>query len=373
METQDSTIKLSITKTNLLLGLSRVLDCTSTKANMPILCSVLLEAKADQLYLSGTSLDISASTSVKAEVSSEGSIALPAKRLQQIVKEMPEGDINLKVNAHRCTISAGKAVFQLSGYDAKEFPSLRSEVSSNRFECACTQLLGMLNSVSYAVSVAPDRPVLNGVNVSIESGSITVRATNGQRLAVNNKKLDTENTASVTLTNASIPIISRLLADGISVSVGLEESGVCFVVIMDGGTVTVSSSVVQGRFPDTSRVIPSSYIHKITVNREELLSCIRRVSLATDDLKNYLRVSTDGNKLILRAASTTHGEAEESVDCEYSGPGMDMHMSTKSLLDPLSAMSCDTVTIEANELDKPFAIRNDDPGFIYASTPIKAL
>lgn len=366
-------MKIHINKDQLTLGLSRVIDATSNKVSMPVLCSVLLSASGESLSLYGTSLEMSASTSVKAAVAKDGAIALPAKRLQQIVREMPDGVIVIDSTGPRATISAGKARFQITGYGAKEFPESKPAIESNKVDSTCAALLGMLESVSYAQSTAPDRPILNGVCISIKDRKLSLQATNGQRLAINTKTVEAEHDASFIIPSSSVPVIKRLLSDGISVTVGMSEKGISFSVTGEGGDTLLYSAIVEGRFPDVSRAIPAKTTHGINLNREALVSALKRVSLASDELQNYVRVTAGSGVLTIRASSKTHGEAEESIECTYEGPGLDMHLGIKSLLDPLVSMSCETVSIGANNLDQPIVIRNDDPGFTYVCTPVKVL
>ena len=365
-------MKIHVNKSDLLQGLSRVIDACSNKLSMPVLCAVLLQAE-ESLTLRSESLEMSASTTVKATVPTPGAIALPAKRLQQVIREMPDGVIVIEAKAGRATISAGKARIQMPGFESNDFPEAKPAVEANKVQSTCIALLGMIDSVAYAQSTAPDRPILNGICFEVKDGKLSMKATNGQRLALNSKTVDAKHEVSVILPSTSIPILSKLLGEGMSVSFGLSERGACFSITGETGDTTFHTAVVQGRFVDVSRAIPANHAHKVNVDREALISALRRVSLATDELTSYFRIRASGNVLTLSAASSKHGEAEESIDCTYQGPGMDMHLGIKSLLDPLISMTCETVSIGANNLDQPVVIRNDDPGFTYVCTPVKVL
>lgn len=359
-------MKIHINKDQLTLGLSRVIDATSNKVSMPVLCSVLLSASGESLSLYGTSLEMSASTSVKATVAKDGAIALPAKRLQQIVREMPDGVIVIDSAGPRATISAGKARFQITGYEAKEFPEAKPAIESNKVDSTCTALLGMIQSVQCAASSNPNQPTYCGIYIEVKDYKLALKATTGTTaVAINSKTIDAKHDAGVIVPMPAIAVLSRLLADGLSVHMSFDENGISFVITTDGGDVRLHSSVITGNFPPVERAIPVTSSHIVKAPRGALVSALRRVSLATDELTTYVRLMAEGNKLTLRASSSKYGEAEESIECPYEGTGLDMHVGVKALLDPLSAMSCETVELRANEHTKPILLKTEDPGYIY--------
>lgn len=365
-------MKITIPRDQLITGLSRVIDCAHTNVSSPVLCAVLLEAGSG-LSLSTTKLDLSANTSIAADVAKPGSIALPAKRLMQVVKELPDGPVSIEAKGDRATIKSGSATFQMAGFDKSAFPGGRAYVDTNKFECAAAALANMLSLVSYAASTDTQRPVLQGVHIGIKEGTIWTQATNGSRLSRVSKKVDNDGNCSAIIPSGTVAVIQRLLANAISCSVSISERDITFRLTSDGGDTIVSSAVIEAQYPDPSRILPKDKRNILSASREALLETARRVALACDEKVNYITFKTTKNKLTMSVVSPSFGEATEDLDVTYDGPEVTVSINSKFFMEPVAALGGECVEIDFRGELEPSIFYGEEPGFIGISMPVKRL
>lgn len=367
-------MKLTINKDQLITGLSRVIDCAHTNVSSPVLCAVLLEAGSG-LSLSTTKLDLSANTSIAADVTKPGSIALPAKRLMQVVKELPEGPISIEAKGERATIKSNGGTFQIAGFAKEAFPASKPASEKNKLDSTGAAIANMLASVAYAADqTSGQMTTFNGVNLSIKDGKLSVQATDKKRIAVNSKVVDCSHSASCIIPNSTVAIVRRLLSEALAVTVSFDESGIYFLISHeDGGATSIQSAVISSTYPDLEPVLArqtAGDFVKAAIRRDDIVSLIRRVSIVTDELTPFCRFHFEPKKLTVYAVSKSFGEAEVGLDIGYEGPVVDIGLKPKDLLDAIDSAGGEEVSLSVVAGNRPCLIRGQDEGFLCLVGPI---
>lgn len=362
-------MKIKIVRTKFLEALKKVQNIAAAKGSLQILQNVLLEAKDRQLFLTTTDLDLSIRSVVDCEVEAEGSTTLPAKLLFNTMAKAAEGVVELDVGADdRALISAGTAVFKLSGMPVSDFPAL--PVDSDAFAYVLPQmtLREMLRKTAFAASQDDTRKTLKGVLASFKDGKLTMVATDGRRLALIEHELEfpaSEERDLVLPTKVVVELQRALTNDG-DVSVTVEKSQVSFNL----GDTRLYSKLLDEVYPNYRQVIPASCSQRVMVERKPLLDAIDRVSVMMIDDSNSTRLTFDANELTVTSATSDVGEARDLVPIKYDGPRIEMVFNPSFVMDPLKAIDEDEVVIELNDNTKPAMIKCSVP-FLYVMMPLR--
>ena len=361
-------MKIKVSKENLLAGIQTVQNIVSSKSTLPILSNILLETKKNHLRLNATDLDIGISCEIPVETIEEGAITIPAKRFNDIVKEMPDGEILVHVKKNNQIDIEGKSCrFKLTGLAKDEFPKFPEFKDKEVLQIEQSILKEMLQLTSFAVSHEESRYVLNGVLMEITDGLIRVVATDGRRLAKVEKKLNQsiKKDMSVILPIKAVHEIVRNLKD---------EGVVSFVVgnnqiLFDINGVLIATRIIEGEFPNYNQVIPKPIKTRIRMNTKELLSSIRRANLlATPDFQAIkFEVFTD--KIVVSKTTPDVGESREEIPIQYDGQEMVVGFNPQFLIDFLKNIAHDQIDIELMGVDKPAVIRLED--CLYLALPMR--
>lgn len=287
-------MKIKIEKETLVLGIQKVQNIVSARASLPILSNILIESKANKLKMNATDLDIGISCEIPVETLEEGAITVPAKRFNDIIKELPSGDvvIHVKKNNH-IDIEGKNCRFKLIGLPKEEFPKFPEFKDKEVYQIDQKLLKEMLQLTSFAVSHEESRYVLNGVLFDIVEDCIKLVATDGRRLAKIEKQLahGIKKQASFIIPTKAIQEISRNLKEEgiVSFIVGANQ------VLFDIDGLLIATRIIEGEFPNYHQVVPKPSKNIVTVNTKEFLSAIRRADLlSTPDFKRlnlrYLQI-----------------------------------------------------------------------------------
>ena len=326
-------------------SLSHLMYLTNTiverRNTMPILANVKLSARDNTLHVSATDLEVSLIGQIEAEIKDEGEITVSAKFLHDIVKELPGDSVSLKTSkGERLEIRSGQSHFKVNGISSDEFPSIMGVNLLDPVTVEAKTLYQMLDKTAYAVSLDETRYNINGVYVeAVEAEQDAVRfvATDGHRLAM-------IETPSESLSIDKGVIIPRKGIQELKKVIENNE-GVAKVAIHDGfftvqcDNTTLGIRLIDGEFPDYKKVLPSEELTKITVDRSEFLSTVKRVSLITTDKQRSIRFALQGGKLSISSSSPEYGEAVETIDVNQEGSDVEIGFSARYIIDILSAMS----------------------------------
>lgn len=362
-------MKFKINRDHFVTGLSQVINVVGTRASMPILSNVLIEAEGDTVSLTTTNLDLGIRARIKAEVSTNGTITLPVKKLATIVRALPSNDTTVELSGqNRVKITSGGSVFQIMGLAADQFPPLPTFADQHNFNLAQGDLSGLLKKVAYAQSTDENRYILNGVFFNFGEGKLSLVATDGRRLATAEKPMSIgeDEGGSLILPAKTVAELQRLLGDAGEVAITFNDRQVSFVTQItknDTGLVDnirLVSKVVEGNYPNYRQVIPKETVHRVDIERELLLECVGRAAIMTSDKSSSVKLTVGNNEIEISASSTEFGEAHEKVMVKYDGPEVKIAFNPQYLSDPLRALSDDTVHFEFKDDMSPGVFKNKE-------------
>lgn len=374
-------MKFQVNRDHFSNGLSQVLNVVGTRATMPILGNVLIEASEGQIAFTTTNLDLGIRCKIRAEVTEQGSITLPVRKLSSIVRELPSLEVQVETYANnKARIHSGSSLFNIMGIGADEFPPLPSFDDQHSYLLRQDDLQRMLKSVSYAQSHDETRHMMNGVFFNFEEQQLTLAATDGRRLAVISKQLEVaeENAGNLILPGKTVQEVERLLGKSDNVRIAFNERQVAFEISTNDDSeesglidsIYLVSKVVEGNYPNYRQVIPKSNDRHIKLNRENFANCVRRAALVTTEKNNSIRINIKENQIEVTGQSPELGEANVSLNVEYEGPEITVSFNPQFVLDPLRALTRDEVIFEFKDELSPGVIRTQD-SFLCVIMPLR--
>ncbi len=372
-------MKFKINRDHFANGLAQVLNVVGSKATMPILSNVLIEAEKDQISLTTTNLDLGIRCKIKAEVKETGAVTLPVKRLAGIVRELPNVDVTLDASPnHQVKLTSGGSTFRIMGIGKEEFPPLPEFGEEKAYSLEQTELVTMLKSVAYAQSTDETRYILNGVYFNFKDGKLSLVATDGRRLAMVAKEMDVPAASSgaIILPAKTVSELTRLLDKGEKVKINFNDRRAAFQIATDKETsglidhVYLYSKVVEGNYPNYQQVIPKETHQRIKLERELFLQCVHRAALVCSEKANSVRIKLSSNLLELTAQSPDFGEAHESMAIGYSGPDLQVAFNPTFLMDPLKALGKDEVFFEVKDEVSPGVFKTLE-SFVCVIMPVR--
>lgn len=361
-------MKLVIDKTELQRGLSRLQAIVEKRNTMPILANVLLSAggKGDEgnLELAATDLEVGIRGTHKAKVSSPGQLTTSARKLYDIVRELPDEPVHLEATANSyLQIRCGRGRFSLAGTDAEEYPSL-PEFAPERLVRLPAAVLGqMIERTMYAASLDETRYNLNGVYFEVRGDEEKIRmvATDGHRLALVDRPAGSELTglaSGLIIPRKGLAEIKRLVdeEDADEVEIGFEgNSG-----LARKGSVTLVMRLIEGEFPNYTQVIPKDLDRYLTVPAEPLTRALRRVALLSAERSRAVRLQLGEGTLTISSSNPDLGEATEELDADYPGPELSIGFNARYLLDALGALGAKEVQLGFRDANSPARLRPTD-------------
>lgn len=362
-------MKFAIKKEVLLSGIQVVQNIITPKSALPILSNILIEAHNNNLRLTTTDLDIGISCVLPVDAQEQGVITVPAKRLGDIVKELPEENvvINTKKN-NLVVIETQTCQFKIMGLPGEEFPKLPEFKDKEVIKLDQSTLKEMLALTSFAVSFDETRYILNGILLQIKNNNLVLVATDGKRLAIAERKI--KQGASSKDVNVIIPIktiqeLNRNLKDEGELSVVFGNNQVMFGM----GAVMIISRLIEGEFPDYQQVVPPVSENKMGVSREEFLLAVKRAALLVTPDYQAVKLELFKDNLVVSKSTPDIGESREEIPIEYKGKELIVGFNPNYLIDVLKSLPEERVSIEVTDTDKPGVIRI--PGYTYIVLPMR--
>jgi len=372
-------MKFKINRDHFTNGLAQVLNVVGSKATMPILSNVLIEAEKDHITLTTTNLDLGIRCKIKAEVKEGGAVTLPVKRLATIVRELPNVDVTLDASPnHQVKLASGGSNFRIMGIGKEEFPPLPEFGDEKSFTLEQAELTTMLRSVAYAQSTDETRYILNGVYFNFRDGKLSLVATDGRRLALVSKELEVPaaSAGAIILPAKTVGELARMLDKGEKLKVSFNDRRAAFQINTDKDTsglvdsIYLYSKVVEGNYPNYQQVIPKETHQRIKLERELFLQCIHRAALVCSEKSNSVKLKLSSNLLEITAQSPDFGEAHESMAIGYSGPDLQVAFNPTFLMDPLRALTKDEVFFELKDEVSPGVFKTLE-SFICVIMPVR--
>lgn len=345
---------------------------------MPILGNVKLTAENNTLLLSATDLEVSLVGSTEADVKNSGSITVDAKVLFEIIRELPDEVLDIRVSkGHRLEIQSGASHFKINGTSSEEFPVIAGTVLENPISVDAKKLYEMFDRTYFAVSTDETRYNINGVfaeSISEPIGGsdsgIRFVATDGHRLAVIDRPADGISISnSVIIPRKGIQEIKKVLESNEG-SAEVSFSDKFFTVRSE--SVCIGVRLVDGKFPDYKQIIPKENKTKVNASRVEFLSAVKRVSLMTTDKNKAVKFSLEKDQLTISSSSPEYGEAKETIKVASSGDDLQIGFSSRYLIDLLNAMQdSQTINIKLNGEEGAGVFSGDDENYICIVMPMR--
>jgi len=354
--------------------ISKCLNVISQKPTIPILSNILVEASGGMITLTSTDLTVGIRCSLEADILEEGATTLPAKKLAQLVRELPSVDLELTTNKNDATeIIANASRFRLNGMSKTEFPALPDLDGAVRFIIKQPELRDVLFRTSFAVSHEDNRFVLTGIFLHIVNGKATFVGTDGKRMARSFIPIDIDASFSG---NWVVPLkaieeIQKNLGDEGEATVYLMEDKIA-VQTTDS---TIITKLLTGEYPDIERIIPPSIEKIVTLHREELITLLRQVALFSGETNHAARFSFSNGELNLAANTMEQGEGKTSMAANYEGEKLDIAFNPLFFLDILRHSRGETVSLGISDPFTPGVISDQEMTHTTASkaTPLFVL
>jgi DNA polymerase-3 subunit beta len=338
-------VKLLVSYGDLLKGISIVANALPPKTSLPSLTNILLETESDRLRLSATDLDTSVITSVPATISTQGSVALPGKKLLEIVKELPGGDIHIGGSGSRITISCGNSNFVLAGSSRETFPSLPSSSDIAFTELPLKAVSEAVRKTAFAVASDDYRPALNGALWKMGSSGLEMVATDGHRLArMRLGSVSSDKPLEAIVAPKALNLLGRLGEDE-TILLGSQGTQICF----KSGETAVFSRIIEGPYPPYEKVIPSENPHVLTAGRMDLIAGLRRMRIIANPATHQVRFTLEPGKMILQAENTDAGEAREELQARFESDPLQIAFNGDFLMEILKNMDSESVILRIRD------------------------
>lgn len=339
-------MQITIAREQFLQPLVQVSGAIERKHTLPILSNVLLEVRDGILYFTGTDLEIELVASVALEnAPTNGKLTLPAKKLLDICKSLPDGtEITLTEQESQVMLTGGNSRFSLASLSALDFPNLEQWQSEVEFTLTRLELRKLLESTHFSMANQDVRYYLNGMCFEVDNSSLKAVATDGHRLALAEKQLSASlNTQrQIIIPRKGVLEIMRLLvADDTELTVQLGNN---HIRIIDAGFV-FTSKLVDGRFPDYRRVLPRGGDKEMIANKDWLRSAFARVSILSNEKFRGVRLNLTNGQLKISANNPEQEQAEEVVEVLYQGNDLEIGFNVSYLLDVLNTVKTDDIKL----------------------------
>jgi DNA polymerase-3 subunit beta len=338
-------MELVVRKTDLLRELQLFQGIVERKNTIPILANVLIDAKGAEVRLAATDLEVGLRSKCDATVAKSGSLTLPAKKLYEIVKALPETDVRIEEDKSGVKVAAERFDSRLTTMPRDDFPALPEGAGSADATLPRDALRQMIAKTQFAITGEDTRYYLNGALLVIKANEMMLVATDGHRLALVTVPRESGDAAEsrIILPKKTLLELGRLLGEG-GEDVRFEkgENHLFFEV---AGRVLVSRTI-DGQFPAFERVIPKSNDKSITFDRDRLTNAVKRVALLSNERSRAVRFQIEKNEVVVTSNSSEFGEAKEVLPVDYAGPPLTICFNAQYVLDFLSVADTETVVLE---------------------------
>jgi DNA polymerase-3 subunit beta len=341
---------------------------------MPILANVLFESQKGEIHITATDLEVGVRGEVEGEVVKEGTITVNAKKLYEIIREVANDQVQIKrLENDWVEIRSGKSVFKIVGMDAREFPQFPTFDSKDLSTTPASSIRAMIERTIFSVSTDETRYSLNGVFIEqSEGGLVRMVATDGHRLAYEERSVGSLGLEKgVILPRKGLAELKKLLESGDDgvVSIGFKEN--MGLVMKD--KVELFMRLIDGDFPDYTKVIPKGNTNIVKVEHGELLQALRRVSILSSERYKGVKMEFSEGKVSISANNPDLGEAVEDIEAEYNGKPLSIGFNARYLLDVLGVLGGDgEVDIELKDELSPSVIRKAGiDGYLYVLMPMR--
>ena len=371
-------MKLSIERATLLKALAQAQSVVERRNTIPILANVLIEAEGNQVSFRATDLDIEVVDRAPAMVERAGATTVSAVMLHEITRKLPDGalvSLSEDSAAGRLTIAAGRSTFSLATLPKEDFPVMATSEYSSNFSAKATELRRLFDKAKFAISTEETRYYLNGVYMHVSQGEsgkvLRCVATDGHRLARIDSALPegAEAMPGVIVPRKTVGELRKLLDDDeATIAVSVSETKVRFAT----PAITLTSKVIDGTFPDYTRVIPTGNTRKLEVDASEFAKAVDRVATVSSERSRAVKLSLEEDRLILSVNSPDSGAAEEELAVAYGDERLEIGFNAKYLLEIASQVDRENAVFLFNSAADPTLMREgNDTSAVYVVMPMR--
>ena len=365
-------MKLSTSRESLLKPLQAVIGVVERRQTMPVLANVLLVAVDGQLTVTATDLEVELSaTSAVDQVKVPGEITVPGRKLLDICRALEDGPkVTLSLSGDRVTVQSGRSKFVLSTLPAAEFPLIEDAAMDRQFSMNQVDLSRLLDRTHFSMAQQDVRYYLNGLLLESGDGKLRAVATDGHRLALSDTALESAsgNKSQVIVPRKGVLELQRLLDGEEEVQISVSDNHIRAVV----GGIRFTSKLIDGRFPDYDRVIPSSKGSLLLADRDQLRHALQRAAILSNEKYRGVRLEFMSGKIKIQANNPDQEEAEEEVEVKYDGQTMEIGFNVNYLLDALAAVEAKEVEIALVDPGSSCIVRAPgDQNSLYVVMPMR--
>lgn len=371
-------MKLSIERASLLKAVSQAQSVVERRNTIPILANVLIEADGGQVTFRATDLDVEVLDRTDATVDRAGATTVSAVTLHEIVRKLPDGalvTLTDDMTSGRLTVEAGRSNFSLATLPKEDFPIMTSTEYTANFSASAPVLRRLFDKSKFAISTEETRYYLNGVymHVSEFDGGQVLRcvATDGHRLARIDADLPSgaSEMPGVIVPRKTVAELRKLLDDDdAQIAVSVSETKVRFAT----PAVTLTSKVIDGTFPDYTRVIPASNTKRLEVDASDFAKAVDRVATVSSERSRAVKLSLDEDRLILSVNAPDSGAAEEELAVAYADEKLEIGFNAKYLLEIASQVDRENAVFLFNSAGDPTLMREgNDTSAVYVVMPMR--
>ncbi len=338
-------MEFTVSRADLVRELNLSQGVVEKKTTIPILSNVLLEADGNRIVLTATDLELGIRCSCPARVKKGGAGTVPARRLLDYMRLLPDGDVQVKIQEnHWASLISGRSKTRIAGMSRESFPEL-PKMPVALAEIPLSVLASMISKTVFAISNEESRFTLNGALLVLKKGGLAMVATDGHRLAMIESSADLPGVTGSY--RALLPRKAMLELQKLAGEAGADAtvhfSGDENHLFFEVGERLLLSRKLTGNFPDFERVLPKEQPHSVTLNREELKGAIERVAQFSDERSRAIRLSAAADEVKIHSSVSETGESEESIPVEYDGDATEIGFNAEYILDFLRAVSDEQV------------------------------
>ena len=351
-------MKIVTSKDVILEPLQQIGGVVERRQTLPILANILVNASNDLLTMTATDLEVEMKTKVTASCDGELDFTLHARKLIDICRALPDGaGIEIDIEGERTTIRSGKSRFTLGTLPARDYPVIEPTASSHRFSLTESVLKRLIEKTHFAMAQQDVRYYLNGMLLEILGGKIKTVATDGHRLALSEADCDLESSidVQVIIPRKAILELSRLLSDSEErVDVDISSNH----IRLSMGDTVFTSKLIDGKFPDYQRVVPSNCTKEVIAQKEELRQALQRTSILSNEKYRGIRFQFSSGVLELLAHNPEQEEAQEEMEIDYDGEELVIGFNVGYLIEVLNVLESEKVSLSLSDADSSCLIQD---------------
>lgn len=355
-------MKFSIQRESLLQPITQVVGVVERRQTLPVLANFLISTRDGRLSITGTDMEVELVTVVDAKVDSEGEITVPARKLVDIVRMLPEGvSVQAVLEGDKLTVSSGRGRYTLATLPATEFPATDQVETLEIIKVQECKLKNLLDKTSFAMANQDVRYYLNGLLFDFHGGSLSTVATDGHRLAVCDldAELGLSDDRQLIVPRKGVLELSRMLSDGddvVELAIGKNH-----IRLVKGHSV-FTSKLIDGRFPEYRAVIPKGTDRHIRLERSAFMQALQRASILSNEKYRGVRLEAGDGAVRIIAHNPQHEEAVEELEADLNFDQIAIGFNVTYLLDALTAIEAQRVVMELKDANSSCLITSDPAG-----------